>query len=90
MEAANLVNHILATLITGKVRFTAIEETLNGPKVGFVWGHHRYKVYSTGRLIFARRIDEGSDQLLVDSYSSWMEGVLNGKRRKESGELCTK
>jgi len=79
MTNAELVNRILETLMTGRVRFVDIGGE-PGP-IMFEWGYNTYVV------------GVGDDGLIYEcgpapeQYGCWMEGVLNGKTRDDEGAL---
>lgn len=91
MKSAKLVNLILETLITGKVEFLYIYGDIGKVEVGFSWGGNNYEAgqEANSDLVFVKRA-LSPVRFVTDEYSSWVEGVLNGKRRTDGGELCTK
>lgn len=85
---ADLVNRVYAKLVTARVTFEEI--AANHAMIEF--GHRRYKisfaeqdrfcVYSVILVKPSMRYDYEKD-----SYSRWVEDVLNGKTRNDKGEL---
>lgn len=81
MTTAQLVNLILDKLRTGRVEFVEFVTEYVGVK--FDYGSRRYLVVADGDSV---RVFVGIT--LVDDYSCWIEGVLNGKTRNEEGVLA--
>ena len=81
MTAADMVNLILEKFKTGKVVFHYVEDR----EVEFSIGPQKYAFAAMGRdeEVF-HRVD---GMLTIDSYSQWVEGVLQGKTRDENGVL---
>ena len=88
MTAAQLVNLILERLRTGRVIFKSIwENGLLAPIfIEFEYGFVRYKLtYQNEQIQVARFLSDR--YTMTDSYSQWVEGVLNRKTRDDEGKL---
>jgi len=88
MTTAELVNLIIAKLHPqASVTFTDIGLTLAGFYVEFAFGYHHYHITHSIHLhrIAVREFTEGDYK--STQFSAWVEGVLNGHVRNESGEL---
>lgn len=91
MTTAELVNLILDRLRTGKVKFISIWE--DGPIapifIEFEFGFIRYKVMYQKQLRNTIQVSRvlSERHTANDSYSRWVEGVLNGGVRNEAGEV---
>lgn len=81
MTAADMVNLILAKFRTGKVEFHHIEDS----EVSFSIGPQQYLflVFCNCEVVY-HRVDGVN---VLDNYSQWVEGVLQGKTRDENGVL---
>ena len=82
MTTAELVNLIFSKLRTGRVVFY----NLDGAVV-FSYGGNTYEAFSAGETIQVIRPASHGRPSTTDSYSQWIEGVLNSKTRTDSGEL---
>jgi len=80
MTTADLVNRIVAKLGGNRVRFTLIAED----RVQF---EHAQNLYWVRNNLDVYRWSDDDNQFLIDSYSEWIEGVLNGKTRDDAGVL---
>lgn len=88
-EIANLLKDKLGV----RVNYVSIEPC----EAVFQYGPRTYKAYFsvTGvtteifkqKNISVFNIDEESNSFRVNSFSRWMEGILNGYTRDESGEM---
>lgn len=81
MTAADMVNLILEKFRTGKVEFLHIEDS----EVSFTLGPQQYLFVAWRQNIEVYHRIDGMNA--TDSYSQWVEGVLNGKTRDENGVL---
>ena len=86
MKTAELVNLILDKLRTGRVEFIRIDNDFDSDfnVIEFKYGGNDYRAVTDSEEIIVTRI---TGNLVVDSYSQWVEGVLNGKTRDEAGVL---
>jgi len=90
MTTAELVNLIIAKLHPqASVTFTDIGLTAAGHYVQFEYGYRYYHILHSIHLhrIAVRELTDGDCK--STQFSQWVEGVLNGKVRDESGELVT-
>lgn len=79
---AEVVNLIISKLRTGPVKF--VEIRAYGNELQFIWikyGQNLYKIFSD------LQVEHEHDGAIEDSYSQWIEGVLNGKVRNDAGDL---
>jgi hypothetical protein len=83
MTTAELVNRIIEKLGGNRVRFEEI-----GDEIGVIFTHagNCYAVTTRGLVSSVFRFDQHRCWT-KDSYSQWIEGVLNGKVRDEAGVL---
>ncbi len=89
MTSAALVNMVISKLRTGTVEFLEISNR-TPPCVSFVYASIKYTIWCDALGIEVHRHLEDGDGCVCDSYQIWMEGVLNGRVRTESGELVSR
>ena len=88
MTTAQLVNLILDKLRTGRAEFLVINN--RPPTVRFSYAGIEYTVLEidNGGVEVYRWSNVNRTVPVMDNYQKWMEGVLNGKTRDESGVLA--
>jgi hypothetical protein len=85
MTTAELVNLILARLVTSKVTFLDISYQYHG--VRFWFANNVYQTVVHDQSVEVWKVDHVSGGMSKDNYSQWVENVLNGKTRNEEGVL---
>lgn len=88
MTPAELVNLIVRKFGGNRVVFERISrDDMGHERVQFKLGHHSYHVPHAGSSrLYVWQIAE-DNSMIRNSYSSWVEGVLNGLVRDEEGNM---
>jgi hypothetical protein len=86
MTSEDIVNTVIAKLGGNRVEFIDITSEDYLEEVTFVHAGYTYIAQYTDKLSVYRELSE-QGPATIDSYSVWMEGVLTGKIRDESGAL---
>jgi len=84
VTTAQLVNRILDKLRTGRVVFDHIDSSGD---VVILYGGYTYEIDALGDGIRVRKPPAWDRGFTNDSYTRWLEGVLNGKFRNDAGEF---
>ena len=85
MTTAQLVNRILDKLRTARVVFSHIDSSGD---IVIEYAGYTYEMYTIGDLVQVRiPYEDVYEYTNENSYTRWLEGVLNGKLRSDAGEL---
>ena len=84
---ADIVNVIIDKLRTGRVEFVRILNTWLC-EMDIRYAGILYAISFDHGKIFVKRWRDDEAATFTDNYSRWVEGVLNGQTRDESGVLA--